>query len=292
MQANLPFNFPMGYKLVMMQATTKTATETTGEERALAPVQWLTRLKTTKLHLLFLMLFGVFAIKAIYPDVFSFTSKRNKSYRFRGNALGFFVGDMSVFTTSTAEEAESRMVAVFPDKLQGKVQKVIRPVLTLCEKHQVDPFWILSVMWTESHFRFQVSKKGASGLMQVMPVTYAALVEEMKKANIPLESDRGDSYLATMYPESYAELGYQGLVGKLRNLEVGIYYLKTLLNSFEHNHFHATVAYNMGPSWTRERLRTNQPVARKNQYLNKVMKAYFHITKNLSHNANISFVSH
>lgn len=277
----------------MMQATTQTTTETTGAELVKAPVSWLSRLRATKLHVFFMLLFSVFAVKAIYPDVFNFTSKRHKSYRFRGNALGFFVGDMSVFSTASAEEAERRMVAVFPDKLQGKVQRIIRPVLTLCEKHQVDPFWVLSVMWTESHFRFQAtSKKGARGLMQVMPVTYAALVDEMRKANIPLESDRGDSYLATMYPEAYAEMGYTELVAKLRNLEVGIYYLKSLLDNFEHNHFHATVAYNMGPSWTRERLRTNLPVARKNQYLNKVMKAYFHITKNLSHNANISFVSH
>lgn len=277
----------------MVQATTQTTTETTGAELVKAPVSWLSRLRTTKLHVFFMLLFSVFAVKAIYPDVFNFTSKRHKSYRFRGNALGFFVGDMSVFSTASAEEAERRMVAVFPDKLQGKVQRIIRPVLTLCEKHQVDPFWVLSVMWTESHFRFQAtSKKGARGLMQVMPVTYAALVDEMRKANIPLESDRGDSYLATMYPEAYAEMGYTELVAKLRNLEVGIYYLKSLLDNFEHNHFHATVAYNMGPSWTRERLRTNLPVARKNQYLNKVMKAYFHITKNLSHNANISFVSH
>lgn len=277
----------------MMQATTQTTTETTGAELVKAPVSWLSRLRTTKLHVFFMLLFSVFAVKAIYPDVFNFTSKRHKSYRFRGNALGFFVGDMSVFSTASAEEAERRMVAVFPDKLQGKVQRIIRPVLTLCEKHQVDPFWVLSVMWTESHFRFQAtSKKGARGLMQVMPVTYAALVDEMRKANIPLESDRGDSYLATMYPEAYAEMGYTELVAKLRNLEVGIYYLKSLLDNFEHNHFHATVAYNMGPSWTRERLRTNLPVARKNQYLNKVMKAYFHITKSLSHNANISFVSH
>lgn len=291
LQANLPFNFPLGYKLVMMQAQIETTTEQPAAKLVSSSGQWLNRLKATRLHFFFLVLFGLFAVKAFYPDVFNFTSKRHKSYRFKGNALGFFVGDMTVFSTSSAEEAEGRMVAVFPEKLQGKVQKVIRPVLTLCEKHQVDPFWVLSVMWTESHFRFQVSKKGASGLMQVMPVTYAGLVEEMKKNNIPLESDRGDSYLATMYPEAYAEMGYHGLVGKLRNLEVGIYYLKTLLKSFEHNHFHATVAYNMGPTWTRERLRTNQAVGRKNHYLTKVMKAYFHITKNLSHNANVSFIS-
>jgi soluble lytic murein transglycosylase-like protein len=169
---------------------------------------------------------------------------------------------------------------------------VIRPVLALSEKHQVDPFWVLSVMWTESNFRFEVtSNKGAKGLMQVMPSTHAALLETMRKDGVRFESDKGDEYLASTYPVAYQRLGYPGLVRKLRNLEVGIYYLKTLLQQFEHNHFHATVAYNMGPSWTRVRLRNNQPVGKRNRYLSKVMKAYFHITKNLSHNANVSYIS-
>jgi hypothetical protein len=252
--------------------------------------RWPANWEAYKIPLFSLVLFGVLALKSLYPDVLSF--KRHKSYRFRGNALGFFVGDLSLFTTSTTEEAEARVVQVFPDKLQTKVQKVIRPVLTLCEKHEVDPFWILSVMWTESHFKFKAtSKKGAQGLMQVMPETYAHLMGQIKEQNISLESDRGEDYLATIYPEAYKEMGYHLLVKKLRNLEVGIFYLKTLLVSFDHNHFHATVAYNMGPSWTKERLRTNQPVGRQNHYLNKVMEAYIHITKNLSHNANVSFVS-
>lgn len=252
--------------------------------------RWPANWEAYKIPLLSLMLFGAFALKSLYPDVLSF--KRHKSYRFRGNALGFFVGDLSLFTTSSTEEAEARVVQVFPAKLQSKVQKVIRPVLTLCEKHEVDPFWVLSVMWTESHFKFKAtSKKGAQGLMQVMPDTYAHLMAQMKSQNVALESDRGEDYLATVYPEAYNEMGYHLLVKKLRNLEVGIFYLKTLLVSFDHNHFHATVAYNMGPSWTKERLRTNQPVGRQNHYLNKVMEAYIHITKNLSHNANVSFVS-
>lgn len=277
----------------MLQMKTESTAMTPEELVAPAPQTWWERFLASRAHIVIFVLFGVFALKSTYPDVFSFSAKRHKAYRFRGDALGFFVGDLSLFTTATAEEAEGRMVEAFPEKLRPKVHKIIRPVLKLSEKHEVDPFWVLSVMWTESHFRFQVkSKKGASGLMQVMPVTYAALMDQMKHESIALESDRGEDYLSTMYPEAYAELGYQGLVYKLRNLEVGIFYLKTLLTSFDRNHFHATVAYNMGPSWTKDRLRHNLPVASsENRYLDKVMKAYFHITKNLSHNANASFVT-
>jgi hypothetical protein len=253
---------------------------------------WWPKFRSSKIAFLFLVIMAAVTIKSLTPDSFSWTAKRQKSYRFKGNALGFFMGDLSVFTQSSAEEAETYMVEAFPEKLRPKVQNIIRPVLTLSEKHQVDPFWVLSVMWTESHFRFEVtSNKGAKGLMQVMPSTHAALLETMKKDGVSFESDKGEDYLSSTYPAAYERLGYHGLVRKLRNLEVGIYYLKTLLQEFDHNHFHATIAYNMGPSWTRLRLRNNQPVGQRNHYLTKVMKAYFHITKNLSHNANVSYIS-
>lgn len=236
-----------------------------------------------------LILFGALAIKSFSPDILF--AKRHKSYRFKASALGFFVGDLSLFNTSTAQEAEQSIVQVFPQKLQPKVAQVIRPVLSMCEKHGVDPFWVLSVMWTESHFRFEAtSKKGASGLMQVMPETYAHLMTQIKAEGIKLESDLGERYLAQTYPEAYQKMGYSMLVQKLRNLEIGIYYLRNLLNEFDNNHFHATVAYNMGPHWTKERLKNDLPVGKKNHYLHKVMQAYLHITKNLSHNANVSFI--
>jgi hypothetical protein len=255
------------------------------------PIRW--RLWKTisglKVPVFSLMLFGLFTIKSFYPDLFA--GKRQKSYRFRADALGFFVGDLSLFNSNTAQEAETRIVNVFPEKLRPKVAKVITPVLSLCEKHGVDPFWVLSVMWTESNFRFQVTSiKGATGLMQVMPDTYNHLISVMKSQGIVLEADQGEAYLAQNFPEAYKKMGAGLLANKMRNLEVGIFYLNTLLKEFDSNHFHATIAYNMGPHWTKERLKNNQPVGKKNHYLHKVMQAYLHITKNLSHNANVSFI--
>ena len=108
---------------------------------------------TYKIPLLFLLLFSSFALRALYPETFHFGFKRQKTYRFRSDSLGFFIGDISFFANNSYEEAEARIVELFPGKLQKKVKKVIRPVLVLCEKHQLDPFWVLSVMWTESHFK-------------------------------------------------------------------------------------------------------------------------------------------
>jgi len=77
---------------------------------------------------------------------------------------------------------------------------------------------------------------------------------------------------------------------KLRNLEVGIFYLKNLLEAFNDNHHYATVAYNMGPFWTKGQLKNNLPVGENNHYLNKVLKNYFHITKTLSQTSNVTFI--
>lgn len=276
--------------------------QTTGEPIALNAIEvsaeekpkksfWGSFFSTYKIPLFSLILFGSFTLRAIYPETFSFGFKRQKTYRFKSDSLGFFIGDIGFFADSSYGEAEARIVELFPERIQKKVNKVIRPVLILCEKHQLDPFWVLSVMWTESHFKHEVtSKKGARGLMQMMPSTYMETLSDMRQEGIFLESDRGEEYLRYHYEKTYTELGYSKLVSKLRNLEVGIYYLKGLLDGFNNNHFYATVAYNMGPFWTKSQLRNNLPVGKDNRYLNKVLKAYYHITKNLSQNSNVTFI--
>ncbi len=246
---------------------------------------------TYKIPLISLVLFSSFTLRALYPQTFHFGFKRQKTYRFKSDSLGFFIGDINFFKNSSYDEAEEQIIELFPANLRDNVKQVIRPVLVLCEKHQLDPFWVLSVMWTESHFKHEsISKKGAKGLMQLMPKTYMGTLAEMKKEGYSLESDRGEDYLRFQYGPTFFDLGYSKLVSKLRNLEVGIYYLKGLLEAFNYNHYYATVAYNMGPYWTKSRLKNNMPVGKKNQYLDKVLKNYYHITKTLSQNSDVTFI--
>lgn len=244
-----------------------------------------------KIPLISLLLFGVFALRVLSPDTFHFGLKRQKSYRFKSDKLGFFIGDISFFMNNSYDEAEERIVELFPENLRPKVKKIIRPTLILCERHEMDPFWVLSMMWTESHFKHEsTSKKGAKGLMQLMPMTYKETLAEMKAKGIELESDKGEDYLRYKYEQSFYVLGYSSLVSKLRNLEVGIYYLKGLLKFFDDNHYYATIGYNMGPYWIKGQLKNNLPVGKKNHYLNKVLKNYYHITKKLGHNSNVTFI--
>jgi hypothetical protein len=246
---------------------------------------------TYKIPLFSLLLFGSFSLRALYPETFNFGFKRPKTYRFKSDSLGFFIGDMSFFANSSYDEAESEIVRLFPERIQKKVKKVIRPTLLLCEKHQLDPFWVLSVMWTESHFKHDVtSSRGARGLMQMMPQTYLETLAEMKKNGVKLESERDEAYLRFHYGKSYYEFGHNKLISKLRNLEVGIYYMKGLLVAFDNNHHYATVAYNMGPYWTKAQIKNNLPVGKDNHYLDKVLKAYYHIIKTLSQNSHVTFI--
>lgn len=249
----------------------------------------LSHLYLYKVAYISLFFFFVFTLRILYPQTFTFGFKQ-KSYKFKTESLGFFVGDMN-FLDGSIEEAEQKMVELFPPNLQKKVAKIIRPVLVLCEKHQLDPFWVLSVMWTESHFRVEaLSHKGAAGLMQVMPETFLETLQLMKRKGIRLEAEKSDEYFRLKYGQLYYQTGHTRMVSKLRNLEVGIYYLKGLLQSFANNHHYATVAYNMGPYWTSSRLKNNLPVGINNQYLNKVKKAYSHITQELSTNNNVTFI--
>lgn len=126
--------------------------------------------------------------------------------------------------------------------------------------------------------------------MQMMPSTYMETLALMKGAGISLESDKGEEYLKYQYGHAYHDLGYSKLVAKLRNLEVGIFYLKNLLAAFDNNTLHATVAYNMGPFWTKGQLRNKLPVGENNHYLKKVMNNYYHIAKNISQTSNVAFI--
>jgi hypothetical protein len=250
-------------------------------------------ISTYKIPILLLLLFGAFTLRALHPEFFFWGINRHHSYHFKNDTLGgFFIGDLSFFINNGQEEAENKIVELFPPELQKKVKKVIRPVLVLCEKHQIDPFWVLSVMWTESHFRHEsTSVKGAKGLMQLMPDTFKETLSEMKSKGILLESERGEDYLRYQYQYSFYSIGYSKLTSKLHNLEVGIYYLKGLLGTFNNNHFYATVAYNMGPYWTKSQLKTNQPVGKKNRYLNKVLQNYNHITSTIGPHQNVTVIT-
>ena len=165
--------------------------------------------------------------------------------------------DISRIDELPKREFEELILSSVPIRLKGKLKPFLKTALFYSEKFQVDPFWVLAVMWTESHFNPRAkSYVNARGLMQIMPRTGYFLAELLEK---PVRNLRSAIQI-TKKP--------------VPNIEMGTFYLKKILGDLDGNYVHATAAYNMGPSAVKKRLRRGLRVGNRNKYVNKVKRAY------------------
>jgi soluble lytic murein transglycosylase-like protein len=101
-------------------------------------------------------------------------------------------------------------------KLGDNMSQYDALIMKASEKHKIDPALIKAIIKAESNFNHRaVSRKGAKGLMQLMPATASSLQVQ-------------DSF----HPEN--------------NIEGGVRYLRYLLNYFNGNLPLALAAYNAG----------------------------------------------
>lgn len=193
-----------------------------------------------------------------------FTQYR-KTYRFSHLTPSFGGLDLSRMRELSAPEIHLLILKNTPAHLQKKLKSVLPLAMRASEHYQVDPFWVLAVMWTESHFNPQaVSRVSAQGLMQIMPQTGEYLVPRLARQKSLTDMTEWEGIKAPKLP----------LQEPLLNIEMGTYYLRLLYKSFNGNFRLATVAYNMGPNGVRRRLRQKLPTGVRNQYLTKVRHAY------------------
>lgn len=110
-------------------------------------------------------------------------------------------------------------------------------------KYNLDPLLVKAVIMTESNWNERaVSRKGAMGLMQLMPST----ASDMNVRN-------------PFNPEE--------------NIEGGVKYLRYLLERFNGDLTLALAAYNAGPKWV-EKFGVIPPITETKQYVNKVLALY------------------
>ena len=148
-----------------------------------------------------------------------------------------------------------------PERLQKDIRKYLSLGLDTAEKYQLDPFWVMAVMWVESHFNPHAkSPMDATGLMQILPGTGHFIHQLMGKPISP-------------------QLSYLFVKDPVHNVDLGGFYLKRLLVRFNNNYTLATVAYNMGPTTVQKRLQYRLPVGVSNLYLDKVRRAYFTLSR-------------
>lgn len=199
---------------------------------------------------------------------------KSMSYSYADTQLGFYLDNLTFFNKVSKTDAEEAILSSVPTSMSKNAEKYVRAVLKIAEKHQVDPIWVLSVMWTESHFQYSAkSWAGARGLMQIMPETRKYIYKKYRRAGNTLLVEQDEFNIHAYFPYNVPKAAQKVHLKKLVNIELGVIYLKGLLSSFK-SHKYATVAYNMGPGWTRFRLRKNLPVGSKNEYLDKVERAY------------------
>ena len=139
-------------------------------------------------------------------------------------------------------------------EMKLSAMKYIPVVESIAREMEVDPVLVVSIMWTESHFKNEAkSHVGAKGLMQIMPKTKKFLFSKVKNFNSLASShlNKGVEYK------------------DLEDIILATYYVKSLLKRFDSVEL-AIVAYNMGPNWVSKQLKSNQSVGVNNLYLNKV----------------------
>lgn len=154
-----------------------------------------------------------------------------------------------------AHQFEKLILQAAPEYLREDLQKYLKVTLNIAMKYQIDPFWAVAVMWVESNFNHEsLSRKSASGLMQLTPETKLFLIKR-------LENEFGFELEENHFDSPYV------------NIELGIYYLKALLKRFNSIEA-ASVAYNMGPNRVRELLDNKVPLESVSGYFPKVIKAY------------------
>jgi len=184
-------------------------------------------------------------------------------YSFDGLDLAF---DSSLKLKRSNEFSRDEFQEVLLSSLSDKTKENLKPflpsILTLSEDYQVDPLWIISIIMVESNFQTKaISPKNARGLMQIKPDTALHLYQLMQKK---VSIDEVNENLNTPH----------------ENIEVGIFYLKKLLQNFRMNYKLATVAYNIGPQKLRNRLTENSLDVKNFSYLVKVQDRYNLFSRN------------
>lgn len=97
--------------------------------------------------------------------------------------------------------------------------------------YNVDPYLIMAIIQIESKYNpSRVSKKGAVGLMQVMPDTAKWIIEEA----------------------NFSKMAKEYLDEPDMNIELGSWYIRFLKNEFNNNLYATIAAYNAGPGNVRK----------------------------------------
>ncbi|UOD34625.1 lytic transglycosylase domain-containing protein [Deferribacteraceae bacterium V6Fe1] len=123
-------------------------------------------------------------------------------------------------------------------------------------KNNLDPYLMLAIIKTESSFNYKsVSRKGAIGLMQLLPDTAYYISEKVDDLSVENKKEIFDPVI---------------------NIRLGINYYNYLLTKFNGNEEMAIAAYNLGPRNIYKYLARGRKIPK--FYYYKVMQSYAELT--------------
>lgn len=124
-------------------------------------------------------------------------------------------------------------------------------VIKNSKTYNIEPELILAIISVESSFnKVAISKKGARGLMQIMPNTFSEAAKEL----------------------GIKTSGEKSLYDIESNIRIGTYYLAKLNKKYNNDIKLSLTAYNRGPKSLDTKLKNNETVSF--AYFNKVMENY------------------
>jgi len=199
-----------------------------------------------------LLMLGWFALPALASDIailhngFSILHTRRENV---GSVTRLYTGaDSSSFIDIATDqidhfEHDSTPPAIAPAVAPKPAQNLDQVINAISDRHRIDPDFINSVIHAESGFnQHAVSRKGAQGLMQLMPQT------------------------AT-------HLGVTDAFDPKDNVEGGTRYLRELLERYNFDALKALAAYNAGPGRV-EQYRGLPPYAETRAYVARIIRDF------------------
>jgi hypothetical protein len=143
--------------------------------------------------------------------------------------------------SKTKKASSTNPVLKHPEPVSKQDYSVL--IKSVSERYQIDPALVRAIIRAESNFRVDaISKKGARGLMQLMPQT----------AN---------------------ELNVKNCFDPEENIDGGVRYLRYLLDIFDGNLSLSLAAYNAGPELV-QRLGGIPPIKETRDYVRRVLRLY------------------
>lgn len=180
----------------------------------------------------------------------------NKSKKNRGSRIAVLFSVITVLLLAFSIAAISK----FGSRL-GYPREFEQEVLASSREHGLDPNLVFAVIRTESHFEPKaVSRAGAEGLMQIMPVTAEWIAWRRGYTH---ERDK-------VFEPAY-------------NIDMGCYLLSYLLDYYENDLILAVAAYNAGAGsvdgWLKQSPASDGesldiPYAETKNYVEKVLDSY------------------